>query len=277
MGKDWQGLSYTKTSSETRPGSLFNWLERKQKKEMTWQFTYDNLRNYFRFLKEIGRVTSFSNMNLGSIVLRHDVDLDLQPAYQLALLEEEEEIKSTFFVRVTSQTYNIFSQKSRVILHKMYSLGFEIGLHFDPSIYPPSDWAIKVDFEKKILGSAMYGDYQVKSISLHNPSLCLSRPITGKLIDAYDSAVWSDTNYISDSCMQFRGKDPYAFVKNASMPIQILLHPFHYAERRETYLEKMGRYFYNQVKYIGEKYQDNPTFVKDMENKELVSLLLKGD
>ena len=69
------------------------------------------------------------------IILRHDVDLDIYPAYKMALLENEIGVKSTFFILLNAQSYNPLSINNKNILREISSLGFEIGLHFDPTNY----------------------------------------------------------------------------------------------------------------------------------------------
>lgn len=235
---------------------------------MSWQFTYDGLRKYFAFLGEQGTVTSFENMDKvnNPIVLRHDVDLDPTAAFYLAGVESKFSIKSTFFFRVASPTYNIFALK--FLLHWFCEKGFEIGLHFDPAIYS-SEIQHMCELEIKILESMLPKKSCVKSISLHNPSIYKNKFSVEGFIDAYDKKVWGDSNYISDSCKNFRAKEPYEFVRAAKKPMQILLHPLYYAETDFPYSEIIKRYISNQIRIIHRDYGDNPAYVKDMKGKKL--------
>ena len=63
------------------------------------------------------------------------VDFDLQLALDLALFEKEIGIKSTYFILTTCESYNVLAEKNKEILKKIISLGHEIGLHFDPTLY----------------------------------------------------------------------------------------------------------------------------------------------
>ena len=80
------------------------------------------------------------------IILRHDVDLDLYPAYKISQIEKQLGIKSTFFIMTSCQNYNPLSATNRKLLKDIQNDGHEIGLHFDPSIY--HDCSIK-DLNKK--------------------------------------------------------------------------------------------------------------------------------
>lgn len=246
---------------------------------MFWDFTYHCLYDYFDFLKTKGTVISFSNMKnvRNPIVLRHDVDLDIEAASILATIEFGRAMESTFFFRVTASEYNIFSRQAKTILKDLCEMGFEIGLHFDQTLYAGLNLEKSLKVEAKMLESVLPKGNKVKSVSLHNPSINGKLPLPVEFIDAYDSEVWSDKNYISDSCMYFRYKDPVALVNKAAFPIQILLHPFHYTGGHCFYAGKMRRYFYHQMRSIHDDYQDNPTYVRDLGGKELEKVLLKED
>ena len=141
---------------------------------MEWDFTYKGLDDYFKFLKTIGSITSFVEVDdKSAVVLRHDVDLDISSAFYLAAIEYTLGIKSTFFVRTRAETYNIFSVRSIQILKKMVSWGFEIGLHFDPFIYIEDRLQSAVESEINLLRSSL--GRKVYSISIHNPSLSRAR------------------------------------------------------------------------------------------------------
>ena len=249
---------------------------------MNWTFTYGNLIEFFSLLKSLGKIVTFSELqkeDKNIILLRHDVDLDLLSAYNLAMLEYREGIRSTFFIRLTGETYNIYSKMPRKILGDLCLHGFEIGLHFDPSIYSADilrDVVRDVVFEEMMsLWSVLPAGNHVSAVSLHNPSTHSISLLEGKFIDAYDPNIWSDKNYISDSCMDFRGKDPFEFVNNSSLPLQILLHPFHYNWNPGTYMQRIQSYFRDKVDYVDMDYQDNSGFIKDKGDKSLASWLLK--
>lgn len=68
-------------------------------------------------------------------IIRHDVDMDLQEAVKMAEIENEIGIRSTFFVLLTSEYYNLLSGKNTNSVKKILELGHEIGLHFDITAY----------------------------------------------------------------------------------------------------------------------------------------------
>lgn len=69
-------------------------------------------------------------------ILRHDVDYMMQNAYKLGQIEYDRGVKSTYFLLITSDFYNVFSLSSMKIIESIMACGHEIGLHFDESRYP---------------------------------------------------------------------------------------------------------------------------------------------
>lgn len=212
-------------------------------------FSFARLRSFFNSINELGHCKLFKNWDGSNcFLLRHDVDFDLRNAVDLAKIEAEVGICSTFFVLTSCRTYNVLNIDNRKILREIIELGHEIALHFDPSIYD-YDLQNAAKEEAKILSFAC--DYQVKSISLHNPSVHGEYPIFDGFINAYDPMLFKSESYISDSCYSFRGKNPFEFIKGVKKnSIQILLHPIHYSENGSGYdlviVESIKR-FINQI------------------------------
>ena len=62
-------------------------------------FSYAEFTQFVHHMKDIGKVIPFFEWDHSSnaILLRHDVDFYIEAAYQLALVEAECDIRSTFF------------------------------------------------------------------------------------------------------------------------------------------------------------------------------------
>lgn len=65
------------------------------------------------------------------LVLRHDVDLSLVDAAEVAAMETELGVRSTFFVRVSANGYAIDTPFGRGLIRNILAGGHEIGLHFE--------------------------------------------------------------------------------------------------------------------------------------------------
>lgn len=63
------------------------------------------------------------------ILLRHDVDVSLERAMEMAQLEEGLKILSTYFVRLHASFYNLLDHDNLKRLQELLVGGFEIGLH----------------------------------------------------------------------------------------------------------------------------------------------------
>ena len=56
-------------------------------------------------------------------------------AYEFSRIEERNQIVSTYYILMTSDLYNPISMTSQKLIKRMSEEGFEIGLHFDPTVY----------------------------------------------------------------------------------------------------------------------------------------------
>lgn len=62
--------------------------------------------------------------------MRHDVELGMERAYRLALLENENNFVSTYFFQLTNNSYNVLAQKNLDMIKEIYNLGHMVGFHF---------------------------------------------------------------------------------------------------------------------------------------------------
>jgi hypothetical protein len=65
----------------------------------------------------------------GLVTLRHDVDLTLDAALEMAELEAEAGARATYFLMTESVFYNLASPEGRAALERLRSLGHRVGLH----------------------------------------------------------------------------------------------------------------------------------------------------
>jgi hypothetical protein len=172
---------------------------------------------------------------------------------------------------ITSELYNIFSLTNIQMLKEMISNGFEIGLHFDPMIYMNKQKDLTYYFNKEVSIFERFFDIKIKSYSMHQPSVhgeCLK---TG-LIDAYDSDIFHTDYYISDSCFNFRGKDPLKFLeKSNNRLVQFLTHPSQWSEDGTLSYNNFVNFKINDYKNkLFNVYEYNYTF-----NEQKESFVLK--
>lgn len=176
-------------------------------------FSYPNLKKFLLEAKRygVGPLAHFKKSQ--GIILRHDVDLYLEPAFKMARLEKSIGVTSTFCVMLSSPTYNSLSAKNQKIIRQLADWGFEIALHFDPFAYnvkSPLALQKKLKAEAEILSGIC--QKKVLSVSLHNPSIYGTFRILKPYLDAYSPAFFQKNRYLSDSCLIFR-HDPFEFIK----------------------------------------------------------------
>lgn len=243
-------------------------------------FKYSEYREFLEHLKKTGKVVTLSGWDgANSIILRHDVDFNIEAAYQLSKIESDCGIRSSFFFLTTCYTYNIFAAQNRSKLREMSRSGFDIGLHFDPTIYRDVDVPrLKkfVDIEAGMLSSII--EKPVKSISLHNPSVHGQYPLFDGYVNAYDKAIFSDDRYLSDSQMVFGSKDPYLFAEKVKeSTIQVLLHPLHYSEEGLNYLDIFAKYIKEEVNNIDKSFRDNAAYCDLVSSTDLFSYVINDN
>src|SRR3954453_3253325 len=74
----------------------------------------------------------------GDLLLRHDVDLSLEAAVELAQVEAGLGVGATYFLMTESVFYNLDSHAGRDALATLRELGHRVGLH---AVWPRTDVA----------------------------------------------------------------------------------------------------------------------------------------
>lgn len=157
-----------------------------------------------------------------ALLLRHDVDTDLESAVHLAEVEQAHGITSTYFVLLTSPLYNPASAIGQLALHRILDMGHVVGLHHDPTI---SHAYLRTDCERlqAVLGCL------VRAVSFHKPTpemLGADPLFTAPRRHTYERCFITDIDYCSDSTGQWKHGPPQereSYREGRSM--QLLTHP----------------------------------------------------
>jgi len=165
-----------------------------------------------------------------NIILRHDVDIDIDSALLIAKIEKKMSIKSTFFFLISSNLYNVLTHENQKKILEIKNMGHEIGLHFDFSIYQELDKHLineKISLQKNILENIIRK--KIKTISIHRPGNIgnLKKYKINSLINVYSKKFTKKINYFSDSKGYWKYGYPPAlkiFSKD-KQSIQLLTHP----------------------------------------------------
>lgn len=172
------------------------------------------------------------------LVLRHDVDFAPVHSLQMAELEHQAGVASTFFVLVDGQFYNPLGKDVIEQLRRIRALGHEIGLHFALSSAVEPDIGREVAFRLEIL-SALAG-VTVRSFSQHDPvnagfATVSLPPGHYPCVDA--SAVIHDNDllYVSDSAMMWR-RYTFDTALDEGRNLCLLAHPHSWLHPQDDYV-----------------------------------------
>ncbi|APX95911.1 hypothetical protein [Natronorubrum daqingense] len=215
-----------------------------QNVEWSEDFSYDYYRQLIDTLEtrfDLRTLSAYpesrSNASRTAFV-RHDVDVCLEEALELAYVEHELGISTTYMVFPRSPLYDLEAQRD--ILLEIQALGHEIGLHCDLGIRTTRDRAERTASREGGLGPAeratidearsrleAVGVGPVESMSFHRPAeqLLGGPPTISGMVNAYSSELLSA--YISDSGGRWREGPPIDSVRAVSDAdsFQLLTHP----------------------------------------------------
>lgn len=190
-------------------------------------------RNY-----EIIRARDVNHTKIPFIVLRHDIDGFLDAAFEMAELEYDMGVKSTYYVLFSCPLYNPLAERSIKMLRKMVKMGHEIGLHYDLSAYFLYKKGYEYMMKKEVrLLEGLINDVVV-TISCHNISTLSSRPSLSKeMLDISDLSMFE--NYVSDSNRMWNENSLNALIGGKYGRNMLLIHPMLWGECRTN-----DRYYY---------------------------------
>jgi hypothetical protein len=143
----------------------------------------------------------------GDLFLRHDVDLSLAAALEMAELEAETEVATTYLLMTESVFYNLASSEGEAAIARLRELGHAVGLH---AVHP--NVALDERFDAVV--------------SWHNPRPeYMSDEIAGA-VNAYGRPYFASPTYRSDSNQHWRSGCPHDDLRAGVFPwLQILVHP----------------------------------------------------
>jgi hypothetical protein len=157
----------------------------------------------------------------GDLFLRHDVDLMLDAAVELAELEAELDVHATYFLMTESVFYNLASHEGRAALERLRDLGHRVGLH---AVWPRAEPDERFD----------------RVVAWHNPDPeYVNRPLDG-VVNVMAPPWFSPETYRSDSNQHWRSGCPHDELAAGGFEwLQLLTHPEIWVYRGATMRESM--------------------------------------
>lgn len=192
-------------------------------------FTLESYRGILTRAQRLGyRIVPFCDFTSPTpeapvLLLRHDLDHSIRSAATLAEVEASVGVRSTYFVQVACDFYNLLSSESRALLGRIQDLGHEIGLHYDSTRY--QDGGAEVARRDLALLENLT-HHPIRSASQHIP---IDSP-RFNILDVVEREAYEprftqgDMTYISDSLMAWRQARPHDLL-DARRSFQLLTHP----------------------------------------------------
>jgi catechol 2,3-dioxygenase-like lactoylglutathione lyase family enzyme len=161
----------------------------------------------------------------GTIILRHDVDLALAAALEMAELEAAAGAAATYFLMTRSEFYNLDAPSGAAAIERLRALGHRVGLH---AVWP------HVDFDERIDAVPAFDPV----LAWHNPDPEYMRDPVEGFVNVME-APWADV-YRSDSNQHWRQGCPHEELRAGAFErLQLLTHPEIWAYPGATMRETM--------------------------------------
>jgi hypothetical protein len=143
----------------------------------------------------------------GDLFLRHDVDLSLDAALQVARLEHERGASATYFLMTESVFYNLASSEGREAEEELRSLGHAVGLH---AVHPRVSRELRFD----------------PVLAWHNPDRDYVFEPVDDFVNVMQSPWFTQGKYRSDSNQHWREGCPHEELRAGAFEwLQLLTHP----------------------------------------------------
>jgi hypothetical protein len=182
------------------------------------------------------------------LLLRHDVDFSLDFARELAVVESDMGIYSTYFFMLTSNMYNLLSYEHQSLVKEIAKMGHKVSVHFDPTVH---DQLEKFENEKKLFESIF--EVEVDIVSIHRPgpflennnvSLC-GTPQT------YNDAYFTQMKYLSDSGGRDVMPQLAEFLKGTrSQGLHLLIHPLWWVGEGNNATQTLNYWLQKNVDFL---------------------------
>ncbi len=177
-----------------------------------------------------------------TVFLRHDVDKNVHIALEMARMEHERSIRSTYFFLLRGSLYNLLEPDTARAVRAIAELGHKTGLHCDLSrIQGDCDDVDKAVLAELDVFAAVSPVKASRMVTFHNPpaEVVNHAPATDDYLSGYDPKfMLPKTKYISESNAHWREGNPTERIRSGEWSrLHILVHPLWWmwdAPRRTT-------------------------------------------
>ena len=151
------------------------------------------------------RPISEASPGISAVLIRHDIDVSLEQAQPIAEIEASLGLRATYAIMTSTPLYDIREPRNRQLMHRLTSLGHEIGLHFDAH---DDQLGTEEDVMAACETLEAACDAPVLAVSFHRPQPRFLRGPwhVANRVNAYSQQLME--NYISDSAGTWREGEP---------------------------------------------------------------------
>ena len=209
-------------------------------------FSYNEYKNIIKLVKSHLPIKDFADITEKTkkyCVVRHDIEFSLDRAYELARLEKNLGISSTYTVQLRNNTYNALSDKNIILIHEIKQLGHKIGLHICPLLFRSKDEVIQKILLEANTFEKYYG-FKIDRFAFHRPNLnpeLLAWYVqvddlincNGELFFHYfkkEKPKTLNVTYLSDSNNLWKFGHPLEVDFSKVQKLHVLMHPFSWTE-----------------------------------------------
>ncbi|MBD5550884.1 MAG: hypothetical protein HDQ96_06875 [Lachnospiraceae bacterium] len=183
------------------------------------------------------------------MILRHDIDYDIEKAVRLSAIERVGGA-GTYFVLLTSDFYNVFSKKSSEGLKQIAENGHTVAPHFDEVRYPELLGDVETVKEKII-----------EEAELNIPGM----------INSYGQTYFKEFKYLSDSRRRWREPVDEIIRSKGYERLHILTHPFWYNETEEDIHKSVSKFINSGNGYRYQAMEENITDLASVMRKDEIA------
>lgn len=205
---------------------------------MEYTPTYDNYAKMLQDIKATGKLKDFYSYEGydNFIIIRHDIEFDIMKALDMAEIEADMGVYTTYLVQIGSEAYNAFSDDNIRRLIRIMNLGHYVGLHYRQENSSYNYGCADIDRQLDMLQKRL--PFASRIVACHRPIKdspyneyigrfrnCYSEPFFYKT----DEPETAPTRYISDSKWRWNYGEPTSETFETVPRLQLVIHPFQWS------------------------------------------------
>jgi len=205
------------------------------------KFSYEEYKYIINSIKNNYKIMDYTDVTDETesfAIIRHDVEFSPQRALKMAKIDNELEIKSSFFFQIRNNCYNSLSSDNIKLINEIHDLGHYIGAHINTSNLYSRDSLDKFIIDD-IETLSIYTELDIDRFSFHRPQAYQLKDYieVDRFINAYDKKFFHyyekekpkelRVGYFADSTHKWKYGYP---TETNHKKLQIVLHPYSWTD-----------------------------------------------